>query len=213
MDYYLCPIMTKAASNSDEIAQEEILQAALRLYQKFGPAKVTMDDIASASGRGRTSLYYYYKSRDEIYQGVMDKIAGEMAIRIRQAVKGVEGLEDKIYAFCYTKIKTSEDWKRVLDTMWTAMTAEEQSKHARVMIGLHNKLLYHEGVILNEILADAASRKEIRLIGAGDQDMLVFFISCGIRGLRREIVEHNDPHDLYQALRLLSEMVVKWLKG
>lgn len=205
--------MTKAALNSDEIAQEEILQAALRLYQKFGPGKVTMDDIATASGRGRTSLYYYYKNRDEIYQAVMDKVAGEMAIEMRRAVRAVEKLEDKIYAFCYTKIKTSENWKNVLDTIWTAMTVEEQSRHAKGMFGLHNKLLYHEGVILNEVLIDAARASEMRAINATDQDMLVFFISSGLRGLRREIVELNDPHDMNAALRLLTEMVVKWLKA
>src|SRR5579862_7524563 len=108
--------MTTAASvNSDDIAQEEILRAALRLYQKFGPTKVTMDDIASASGRGRSSLYYYYKNRDEIYQAVMEKIADEMAAEIRQAVAAAENLRDKIYAFCYSKIKASGDWKKVLN--------------------------------------------------------------------------------------------------
>jgi AcrR family transcriptional regulator len=204
--------MTKAVFNSDEVAQEEILQAALRLYQKYGPAKVTMDDIAGGSGRGRTSLYYYYKNRDEIYRAVMDKIAGEMAVEMRRAVREAEGLGDKIYAFCYAKLKSSENWKKVLNGMWTAMTAEEQSNHAKGMCGLHNKLIHHEGLILNEVLMEAARHKEMRPLSASDQDMLVFFISSGLRGLRREIIELNDPHDLYQALRLLTDMVVKWLK-
>src|SRR5579863_8940121 len=121
--------MTTAASlNPDDVAQAEILQAALRLYQKFGPTKVTMDDVATASGRSRTSLYYYYKNRDEIYQAVMEKIALSMAADIRQAVVAVDTLPDKIYAFCWTKIKASGDWKKVLTTMWAVMTEEEQSR-------------------------------------------------------------------------------------
>ncbi|TDX01532.1 TetR family transcriptional regulator [Dinghuibacter silviterrae] len=196
----------------DELAQEEILQAALHLYQKFGPGKVTMDLVATASGRSRTSLYYYYKNRDEIYQAVMDKIADGMAVNMRQAVAAAEPLPDKIYAFCYAKIKASEDWKKVLGAMWAAMTAEEQSRHGRVMTGLHQKLIYHEGLILNEVLTEAARRGEIRAISPGDQDMLVFLISSGIRGLRREVYELGDPHDLKAALRLLTDMVVHWVK-
>jgi AcrR family transcriptional regulator len=203
---------TAAQIRPDEITQEEILQAALRLYQKFGPTKVTMDDVATASGRSRTSLYYYYKNRDEIYQSVMEKIADEMSAEIRQAVAAAEILPDKIYAFCFSKLKASGHWKKVLAAMWTAMSAEEQSRHGRVMTSLHTRLIYHESTILNEILADAAQRKEIRAISAGDQDMLVFLISSGIRGLRREIFELDDPHDLKAALRLLTDMVVKWLK-
>jgi hypothetical protein len=42
--------------------------------------------------------------------------------------------------------------------------------------------------------------------------MLVFLISSGIRGLRREIFELHDPHDLTAALRLLTDIVVKWLR-
>ena len=203
---------TAAQIRPDEITQEEILQAALRLYKKFGPTKVTMDDVATASGRSRTSLYYYYKNRDEIYQSVMEKIADEMSAEIRQAVAAAEILPDKIYAFCFSKLKASGHWKKVLAAMWTAMSAEEQSRHGRVMTSLHTRLIYHESTILNEILADAAQRKEIRAISAGDQDMLVFLISSGIRGLRREIFELDDPHDLKAALRLLTDMVVKWLK-
>ena len=203
---------TAAQIHPDEITQEEILQAALRLYQKFGPTKVTMDDVATASGRSRTSLYYYYKNRDEIYQAVMEKIADEMSAEIRQAVAAAEILQDKIYAFCFSKLKASGHWKKVLAAMWTAMSEEEQSRHGRVMTSLHTRLIYHESTILNEILADATQRKEIRTISAGDQDMLVFLISSGIRGLRREIFELDDPHDLKAALRLLTDMVVKWLK-
>jgi len=85
--------------------QQEILKAAIRLYQKFGPNGFTMDDLAAATGRSRTSLYYYYKNRDEIYQAVMDKIARDMAAEIRQSVTAVEPLREKIYAFCHTKLK------------------------------------------------------------------------------------------------------------
>jgi hypothetical protein len=92
------------------------------------------------------------------------------------------------------------------------MSVEEQSRHARVMAVLHNRLIFHESIILNEILADAARRKEMRAISPGDQDMLVFLISSGIRGLRREIFELNDPHDMKAALRLMTDMVVKWLR-
>ena len=197
----------------DDMIQQEILKAAIRLYQKFGPNGFTMDDLAGATGRSRTSLYYYYKNRDEIYQAVMDKIARDMAAGIRRAVVAAETLSDKIYAFCHAKLKASEEWKKVFNAMMASMDAEEQSKHAKVMYSWHKKLIHHESMILNEILAGATRRKEIRKIPPGDQDTLVFLIYSGIRGFRREIYELNDPHDLKAVLQLLTDMVVKWLKS
>jgi AcrR family transcriptional regulator len=200
-----------AAPSQDDIIQQDILKAAIRLYQKFG--RFTMDDLAAATGRSRTSLYYYYKNRDEIYQAVMDKIARDMTAEIRQAVAAVETLQERIFAFCYTKLKASEDWKKVFSAMIASMDAEEQSKHAKVMYSWHKKLIHHESMILNEILAGATRRREMRAIPPGDQDTLVFLIYSGIRGFRQEIFELGDPHDLKTALQLLTGMIVKWLKN
>ena len=206
--------MTSTAPNpQDDIIHQEILKAAIRLYQKFGPSGFTMDDLATATGRSRTSLYYYYKNRDEIYQAVMDKISLDMAAEMREAVAAVETLRDKIYAFCYTKLKTSKEWGKVFSAMWELMDAEEQSKHAKVMYSWHKKLIHYESAILNETLAGAAQRKEMRVIPPGDQDTLVFLIYSGIRGFRREIFELNDPHDMKATLQLLTDMVVKWLES
>lgn len=199
-------------ASQDDMIQQEILKAAIRLYQKFGPNGFTMDDLAAAAGRSRTSLYYYYKNRDEIYQAVMDKIARDMAAGIRQAVAAVETLREKIFAFCHTKLKASEDWKKVFSAMIESMDAEEQSRHAGVMYGWHKKLIHQESMILGEILTGATRRKEMRVISPGDQDTLVFLIYSGIRGLRREIFELDDPHDLKAALQLLTDIVVKWLE-
>jgi len=200
-------------ASQDDIIQQEILKAAIRLYQKFGPNGFTMDDLAAATGRSRTSLYYYYKNRDEIYQAVMDKIARDMAAGIRQAVTAVETLREKLYAFCHTKLKASAEWKKVFNAMTASMDADEQSQHAKVMFNWHKKLIHHESVILNDILAGAIRRKEMRTIPPGDQDTLVFLIYSGIRGFRREIFELNDPHDLEAALQLLTDMILKWLKN
>ena len=202
-----------APASQDDIIHQEILKAAIRLYQKFGPNGFTMDDLAAATGRSRTSLYYYYKNRDEIYQAVMEKIARDMDAGIREAVAAAETLRDKIFAFCHTKLKASKEWYKVFSAMWEVMDAEEQSKHAKVMYSWHKKLIHHESMILNEILAGATRRREIRVIAPSDQDTLVFLIYSGIRGFRREILELNDPHDLKAVLELLTDMVVKWLKN
>jgi len=38
-----------------------------------------MDDVAKATGRSRTSIYYYFKNRDEMFRAAVDAIVVEMA--------------------------------------------------------------------------------------------------------------------------------------
>ncbi len=191
----------------DDIIHQEILQAAIRLYRRFGPTKVTMDNVATATGRSRSSLYYYFKDRDEIFQAVLERIAEDVAAEIRLKVNAAANLHDKIYAFCLAKINTTEEWKRVFKTMDQLMSADEKSKHSKVQDALHNKLMYLERGILIEVLSAAGLQNN------AEQDMLAFIISSSIRGVRREVHEYSDPHDAKAAARLLSEMVAKWVQS
>jgi len=190
----------------DDIIHQEILQAALRLYRKFGPTKVTMDNVATATGRSRSSLYYYFKDRDEIFQAVLERIAEDVAAEISLKVNAAGDLHDKIYAFCLAKISTTEEWKRVFKTMDQLISADEKSKHSNVQDALHNKLMYLERGILIDALSAAGLQNNAEL------DMLAFIISGSIRGVRREVHEYNDPHDAKAAAHLLSDMVTKWVQ-
>ncbi|WP_183558657.1 TetR/AcrR family transcriptional regulator [Mucilaginibacter sp. SP1R1] len=197
--------------SQDDIIHQEILQAALRLYRKSGPTKITMDNVAKATGRSRSSLYYYFKDRDEIFQAVLDRIAESVADEIRVAVAAAVSLNERIYAFCLTKIKTSQEWKRVFTAIDQLMSADEKSKHTKYLDALHQKLIYLERVILAEAMS-AESVQPARIPNNAELDMLAFIISSGIRGIRREIYDHNDPHDAKVAIQLLSDMTTKWLQ-
>ena len=202
------PCKVKIMIGHDDIIHEEILQAALRLYRKYGPTKVTMDNLAKATGRSRSALYYYFKNRDEIFQAVLERIPVDIAAEIRVAVADAANLNDKIYAFCLIKINTSYSWKMVFSAMEQVMSADEISRHGKFIDAMHKKLMYLERGILTEIL----SANGHRISGSAEQDMLAFIISSGVRGIRREIYEHNDPHDAKAAIQLLSDMVTKFLQ-
>ena len=49
-----------------------ILKGALTVFQDVGIEKTTMDEIASVSGFGKATLYYYFSSKDEVFTYVME---------------------------------------------------------------------------------------------------------------------------------------------
>lgn len=198
-------------SKPDDIVQQEIIQAGLRLYRKYGPDKVTMDEVANATGRSRTSLYYYYKNREELFQAVVDGIADDVIKKIKFAVSKAGTFHDKIHAFCSAKIKTSNAWRNVFNTLWINMDVEERTKHTRMKGTLHKRLMHNEEIIIKEILAEAMNKKEIRPVESKEQDMLAFILCSSIRGIKSEIHDKNDPHSMEEALSLLSAVVAKWV--
>jgi len=197
---------------SPQDEQAEIIQATLRLYRQFGPDKVSMDDVAKATGRSRTSIYYYFKNRDEMFRAAVDAIVLEMAKDLRKAVADVRNLDDQVYTFCVSKLKISREWKLILDAIWVSMDQKGQTKHVKTAENLHEKLVYQESLILKEILAAALADKEIRLLSAEEEDQWVFVITSGIRGIRNELPDHNVTQAAKASIRVLSEMATGWLR-
>ena len=57
----------------DEVIVREIVSSARGLFEKFGLKKTTMEDIAKEAGKGKSSLYYYFESKYEIFEAVVDQ--------------------------------------------------------------------------------------------------------------------------------------------
>lgn len=62
---------------NDNEQKEAIIAAATKLFSRFGLEKTTMEDIAKAAKKGKSSLYYYFKSKEQVYAEVIRyEIAG-----------------------------------------------------------------------------------------------------------------------------------------
>lgn len=62
--------------------RQKLIDVARELFAKKGIEATTMNDIAAQSGRGRRTLYTYFRNKEEIYSAVVESeleyISGEM---------------------------------------------------------------------------------------------------------------------------------------
>ena len=52
--------------------RQMFVDVARQIFAKKGIANTTMNDIAEASGKGRRTLYTYFKSKDDVYYAVIE---------------------------------------------------------------------------------------------------------------------------------------------
>lgn len=81
-----------------------LVDVARQLFARSGVDNTTMNDIARASQRGRRTLYTYFKSKEEIYQAVVES---EMD-RLQRVLSEVAGkdmpADEKLITFIYTRL-------------------------------------------------------------------------------------------------------------
>jgi AcrR family transcriptional regulator len=53
--------------------RQMLVDVARQLFAKSGKNNVTMNDIATASQKGRRTLYTYFKNKNDIYLAVIDR--------------------------------------------------------------------------------------------------------------------------------------------
>ena len=53
--------------------RERLIEVARELFAHKGLEATTMNDIAAASGRGRRTLYTYFRNKEEIYYAVIEE--------------------------------------------------------------------------------------------------------------------------------------------
>lgn len=49
-----------------------IIETAREIFGKYGFKKTTMDDIALAVRKGKSSIYYYFESKEDVFRAVVD---------------------------------------------------------------------------------------------------------------------------------------------
>ncbi len=82
-----------------------LIMAAAQTFQRYGFKKTTMDDIAYAAGKGKSSLYYYFKNKEEVFEAVVDKEANQLKDDILSSVHTEESAVDKLRTYIMIRMK------------------------------------------------------------------------------------------------------------
>jgi AcrR family transcriptional regulator len=84
---------------SDEI-RERILDAANRLFLQYGYKRTTVDDIASAAGIAKGSLYLHFKSKEAVFCAASQRVCRQVLDTISATAAGDLPVEQKIHNLC-----------------------------------------------------------------------------------------------------------------
>ena len=80
-----------------KVKRSKIVAIASQVFSKNGFKKVTMDDIAKLSGMGKSSLYYYFKSKEEVFEAVVKREADILRIELeKKVINSKDNPKDKL---------------------------------------------------------------------------------------------------------------------
>ncbi len=86
-------------------ASEQIMVAAKTLFKKYGFKKTSMSDIALMVHKSKSSIYHYFKSKEEIFIAIAEKESSDLKKALYEAIKKEDVVEGKLRAYILTRQK------------------------------------------------------------------------------------------------------------
>ena len=84
--------------------RDKLMDVARQLFAKKGIENTTMADIASASERGRRTVYSYFASKKEIYNAILERESEQLVSRMRQVAESDLSPTEKVKSFIAARI-------------------------------------------------------------------------------------------------------------
>lgn len=192
----------------DEVIIQSILQAAKHLIQQYGLAKTSMEDIARAAGKGKSTLYYYFKNKDQIFEKVIHGEMDEFFQVLHQEVNQQKDAIEMLRAYIITKIKTLKSkvnlYRLTLETdIPSAFELNKKMTALRARYDEEDKELVH--FILKEGIKTGTFRHDL----LEDSSLLSdLFVTC-FRGVEMNVITSERYQFIEEKIDLLIRIMIQ----
>jgi AcrR family transcriptional regulator len=88
-----------------DVKKNRILNAALNCFARYGVNKTTLDDIATAIGMNKASLYYYYENKEAIFSEVLQEEANRFISFASNELAKEKSAVNKLFCFLKLQLK------------------------------------------------------------------------------------------------------------
>lgn len=86
-----------------------LVDVARQLFAKHGLENTTMNDIAIASGKGRRTLYTYFRSKEEVYLAVVETELERLSAKLFEVASRKMDLEEKLVEMIYVHLSSIKE--------------------------------------------------------------------------------------------------------
>ena len=143
--------------------REKLIEVARQLFACKGVENTTMNDIATASDKGRRTIYTYFKNKREIYNAVIEQESEHIVSKLREIITLKISSFEKLEKFFRLRFTMLDDTIARNDSFRTIFSRDikrvsriqklASAKEIEIL-----KTILDEGVAKSEFILEQANR-------------------------------------------------------
>ncbi|OQX77530.1 MAG: hypothetical protein B6D61_06965 [Bacteroidetes bacterium 4484_249] len=157
--------------------RNRIIEVAQDIFKRYGFKKSTMDEIAAAAGKGKSTLYHYFKSKEEMFAAVIEKEGNTMFRELNKVITANIDSKLKIKKYITTRMSLIDE----LANLYSAIKSDYLN-HFNFIQKYRVKYDEYEILLLEQILQDGINKKEFN-INEDETKMYAYGLATALKGL------------------------------
>ena len=185
---------------TDKDIREQIIRSAKDIFSRFGFRKTTVDDIAHSIHRAKSSIYYYFGSKEEIFEEVIRREYAYLKDRLREALAAADTPEGKLRAYVLTRLRVLLK----VSNLYGAITSDYLSYFGLIET-LRKDYVQEEIWMFREILREGVENGAFAIRNV---DATARTVVTAMKGLEYDWATTEDAGELEREVENILDMVL-----
>jgi AcrR family transcriptional regulator len=184
--------------NKEEFRKKVIVSAG-QIFSYYGFKKTTMEEIANALKMGKSSIYYYFDSKEEIFEAVVLHEDNILRNELTTAIKSVESPIDKMKNYVFVRMKAFEKLSNYYNAIF-----DKNLDHFDFIENIREKYDREELAILRLILYHGARKKVFNVVNS---EYTAMAIQTTLKGLEVPLFWKKKEVDIGNRLNAILDVL------
>jgi AcrR family transcriptional regulator len=184
--------------NKEEF-RKKIINTAGQIFSRFGFRKTTMDEISKALKMGKSSIYYYFPGKEEIFEAVVLNEANILRNELTKAIKSVDSPLEKMRNYVFVRMKAFEKLSNYYNAIF-----DKNLDHFDFVETVRAKYDREELAILRLILYDGARKK---VFSVTNSEFTALAVQTALKGLEVPLFWKKKEVDIEDRLNGILDIL------
>lgn len=167
-----------------EEVRTHIVGVARKIFTRYGFRKTTMEEIAAATHKGKSSIYYYFMSKEEIFRAVVEREAEELKIKLDHTIKKDGTPIEKLKTYILFRLHHV----RSVENFYAALN-EEYLSHMDFILEIRRQFDLEERQMVKEILEEGMKNGTFQVVSS---EIGAIAIATMMKGLELPLLLSNE---------------------
>jgi AcrR family transcriptional regulator len=186
---------------------QRILDAAKMLFGRFGLKRTSIEEIAQHAGLGKGTVYLYFKSKDEIFSVLANRLTEEYESLVDDAIARVRSPTDKIRKFIEVRVGYWDKTFRQFEATTESILEAEASPIVEL---IRKKTEARRVHLISEILEDGLKTGEFSFDNSRFTALAIYHIlESLVRPWNIEVADMTPEDKIEATISLLFNGILK----